>query len=81
MKNQKPNIFVYLDFKKYLEEFKKINNFSHDYICNLLGRNKSRTYLNDIIKGRKYIGTDVIDIKIMYSVILLNIWFIVNKLE
>jgi uncharacterized protein (TIGR02147 family) len=57
MENKKLNIFEYLDFKKYLEDYykseKSLNpGFSHTYLCERLNQKKTRSYFNDVIKGR-----------------------------
>jgi uncharacterized protein (TIGR02147 family) len=60
----KPNIFEYIDFKKYLsawrESEKWINpGLTHEYLCAKLGQ-KNRTYFSDVEKGRKHVGPEVL---------------------
>jgi uncharacterized protein (TIGR02147 family) len=61
MNHTKPGIFEYLDFRKYLDEFRRANGYSHEYLCSALGRPRSRSYFNDIVKGRKQIGPDIVE--------------------
>lgn len=65
MKNSLPNIFDYVDFRKYLEDYKEARSsidpgFTHYYICFCLGMKNSRTYFNNIIRGRKNIGPETV---------------------
>lgn len=64
MKN-KPNIFEFIDFRKYLKawrEAEKENNpgLTHEYLCSKLGQ-KTRSYFSDIENGRRTIGPEVLD--------------------
>lgn len=59
------DIYEYLDYKKYLVEWRiesrKVNtHLTHEYICRALGQN-NRSYFSDIEKGRKVIGSEVLD--------------------
>ena len=70
MKNR-PNIFEFIDFKKFLtawrEAEKEINpGLTHEFLCAKLEQ-KNRTYFSDIEKGRKKVGPEVLDrlIKLM----------------
>ncbi len=67
----KPNIFEYIDFKKYLtawrEAEKRANpGLTHEYLCAKLGQ-KNRTYFSDVETGRKNVGPEVLSrmIKLM----------------
>ncbi|HMD67268.1 MAG TPA: hypothetical protein VKF42_00220 [Chitinivibrionales bacterium] len=57
MRTQLPVIFEYIDFKKYLEDYyskrKSLDPaFSHSYICHRLGQANSKSYFNNVVKGR-----------------------------
>lgn len=61
-----PVIFEYIDFKKYLQEYytwKKSQDaaFSHSYICHRLGQANSKSYFNNILKGRATISATFVD--------------------
>lgn len=61
----KPNIFEFIDYRKYLyawrESEKKQNpGLTHEYLSNKLGQ-KNRGYFSDLEKGRRTIGPDVLD--------------------
>ncbi len=61
-----PNIFEYVEFRKYLEDYRKAritfdSGFTHLYICYRLGMKKSRGYFNNIVKGRKNISPQSVD--------------------
>lgn len=58
MKNVLPNIFEYIDFRQYLADLYKAkrsieSGFTHAYICHRLGQPNSRSFFNNVIKGRK----------------------------
>ncbi len=60
-----PNIFEYIDFRKYLKDWResektKKPGLTHAYLCAKLGQ-KTRGYFNDLEKGRRTIGADVLD--------------------
>lgn len=62
-----PDIFGYIDFKKYLEDYylarKTIEpGFTHSYICYKLGQPHSRSYFNNVIKGRVALSAGFIDL-------------------
>jgi uncharacterized protein (TIGR02147 family) len=66
MKQKLPLIYDYVDFRKYLEEYREERarydtGFTHYYICFCLGMKKSRSYFNNIIRGRKNIGPEIIE--------------------
>jgi uncharacterized protein (TIGR02147 family) len=66
MKFQGVNIFGYIDFKKYLEDYyqqrKRVDpGFKHDYICSRLGQANARSYFNNVIKGRTNVTPTFID--------------------
>jgi uncharacterized protein (TIGR02147 family) len=61
----KPNIFEYIDFRKYLtawREAEKKNNdgLTHEYLSAKLGQ-KNRAYFSDLEKGRRSIGPEVLE--------------------
>jgi uncharacterized protein (TIGR02147 family) len=66
MKTEPPVIFEYIDFRKYLQEYysrrKSVDPaFSHSYICHRLGQANSKSYFNNVIKGRAVITPTFID--------------------
>jgi hypothetical protein len=66
MKNDKPNIFEYINYRNYLEDFyvwKKAlePGFSHAYICHRLYQPHSKTYFNNVFKGRKPVTATFVD--------------------
>ncbi|MFP4242599.1 MAG: TIGR02147 family protein [Chitinispirillaceae bacterium] len=66
MNKKLPDIFDYIDFRKFLEEYRQAraqydSGFTHYYVCYRLGMKKSRSYFNNIIKGRKNIGPETVD--------------------
>jgi uncharacterized protein (TIGR02147 family) len=59
------NIFEFVDYRAYitawrLSEKEKNPGLTHEYLCRVLGQ-KNRSYFNDIEKGRKIIGSEVLD--------------------
>ncbi len=63
--NTSTDIYEYLDYRKYLSDWrctgrKKDSSFTHENICLSLGQN-NRSYFSDIEKGRKIIGSEVLD--------------------
>jgi uncharacterized protein (TIGR02147 family) len=59
------NIFEYIDYKKYLMDWRKAERenspgLTHEYLCRKLGQ-RNRSYYSDIEKGRKVIGSGVLD--------------------
>jgi len=61
-----PVVFEYIDFKKYLQEYyawKKSQDpaFSHSYICHRLGQANSKSYFNNVLKGRATISATFVD--------------------
>jgi uncharacterized protein (TIGR02147 family) len=66
MRTQLPVIFEYIDFKKYLEDYyskRKSQDpaFSHSYICHRLGQANSKSYFNNVVKGRAAITPTFVD--------------------
>jgi uncharacterized protein (TIGR02147 family) len=66
MKITLPDIFKYIDFKKYLTDYyrdrKKLDRgFTHTYICYRLGQKNAKSYFNNIVKGRIAITPTFID--------------------
>jgi uncharacterized protein (TIGR02147 family) len=58
MKTQLPSIYEYIDFKQFLADMYKAKRgrepgFTHAYISHKLGQPNSRSFFNNIIKGRK----------------------------
>lgn len=61
-----PNIYNYLDFKKYLSDYRDSRKlfdpgFTNVYICHLLGQKKSKSYFNNVITGRVKLGSAMTD--------------------
>jgi uncharacterized protein (TIGR02147 family) len=59
------NIYEYCDYKKFLtdwreEEKRRNQGLTHEYLCTALGQ-RNRSFYNDIEKGRKLIGAEVLD--------------------
>ncbi len=59
------NIYEYIDYKKYLNDWRtaeKLRNpgLTHEFLCHALGQ-KNRSYFNDLEKGRKLIGPEVLE--------------------
>jgi hypothetical protein len=57
MPDHLPTVFDYIDFRKYLEDYRKARassdeGFTHCYICHRLGMKNSRSYFNNIIHSR-----------------------------
>jgi uncharacterized protein (TIGR02147 family) len=66
MRTELPVIFEYIDFRKYLQEYyskRKSQDpaFSHSYICHRLGQANSKSYFNNVIKGRAPITPTFVD--------------------
>jgi uncharacterized protein (TIGR02147 family) len=58
MKNELPSIYGYNDFRKFLADYQQSREklesaFSKSAICKRLGIPNTRSYLNDVINGRK----------------------------
>lgn len=67
MKTSLPNIFEYIDFRKYLEDYRKARRqidpgFTHAYICHKLGQPNARSYFNNVVNGRKNVTTNFVDL-------------------
>jgi uncharacterized protein (TIGR02147 family) len=61
-----PEIFQYIDFKKYLEDYylkrkQSDRGFTHTYICRRLGQKNAKSYFNNVVKGRLPITPTFID--------------------
>jgi uncharacterized protein (TIGR02147 family) len=59
------NIYEYIDYKKYLSDWRKAEKernpgLTHEYLCHVLGQ-KNRSYFNDLEMGRKFIGPEVLE--------------------
>jgi uncharacterized protein (TIGR02147 family) len=57
MKSENPEIFQYIDFRKYLEDYYSVRksldaSFTHEYICRRLGQENAKSYFNNVVKGR-----------------------------
>jgi uncharacterized protein (TIGR02147 family) len=57
-----PNIYRYNDFRKFLDDYQRARSrldgsFSRSGICRRLGLPKSRSYFNDIVKGKPITST------------------------
>lgn len=66
MKQHAINIFEYIDFRKYLEDYYKNRKlvdpgFKHSYICSSLGQTNARSYFNNVIKGRINVSPTFVD--------------------
>jgi|SRR5271157_78724 len=53
-----PDIYRYLDFRAYLEDFREAKKrsdpgFTHTYICHRLGQRNSKSYFANVVKGDK----------------------------
>ncbi len=67
MKCKLPVIFEYIDFRKYLEDFRTARKksdpgFTHAYICHKLGQPNSRSFYSNVVKGIKNISARFIDL-------------------
>jgi uncharacterized protein (TIGR02147 family) len=67
MKDILPNIFKYIDVRKYLEDFRIAMKtadpgFTHAYICHKLGQPHSRSYYSNVVNGVKNISAGFIDL-------------------
>lgn len=61
-----PNIFEYINYREYLEDYyqmRKIwdDGFTHSYICYKIGQKNSRTFYNNIVKGRRDLSNSFIN--------------------
>lgn len=57
MKTEYLDIFHYIDYRKYLEDYysrrKSLDSsFTHEYICHRLGQENAKSYFNNVVKGR-----------------------------
>jgi uncharacterized protein (TIGR02147 family) len=67
MENPIPNVFAYIDFKQYLADYHKAvretdPGFTHAYICHRLGQPNSRSFFDNVIKGRKTLTAHFVDL-------------------
>lgn len=66
MKTQLPDIFQYIDFKKYLVDYYSARKtmdrgFTHAYICHRLGQFKSNSCFTNVLRGRMHLTPTFID--------------------
>lgn len=66
MKAELPDIFQYIDYRKYLEDYysrrKSLDSsFTHEYICRRLGQENAKSYFNNIVKERMNVSPAFID--------------------
>lgn len=66
MKSELPDIFQYIDFCKYLEDYYSSrkasdSSFTHEYICHRLGQDNAKSYFNNVIKKRTPVSSVFID--------------------
>ncbi len=69
MENVLPDIFEYIDFKRYLIDLYKAKRssdpgFTHAYICHRLGQPNSRSFFNNVISGRKKLTPSFVELLI-----------------
>lgn len=67
MSTKLPNIYEYINYRQYLEDYRNAKRkvdtkFTHAYICTKLGHPNTRSFLSDIITGRKMLSSNFIDI-------------------
>jgi uncharacterized protein (TIGR02147 family) len=61
-----PDIFHYIDFKKYLQDYYQAKKradrgFTHTYICHRLGQKNAKSYFNNVVMGRLPITPTFVD--------------------
>jgi len=66
MENLLPDIFAYIDFREYLDDYYKARkqfdrDFTHSRICKGLGQEHSKGYFNNVAKGRADVTPTFID--------------------
>ena len=66
MKNEIPDIFQYIDYRKYLGDYygqKKLldPSFTHISICSRLGQGNAKSYFNNVVKGRANVSSTFVD--------------------
>lgn len=66
MKTELPNIFQYIDFRKFLEDYYSMRKafdqgFTHTFICYRLGQENAKSYFNNIVKGRASVTSTFVD--------------------
>lgn len=67
MKKALPNIYEYIDFRKYLDDYRKARReidpgFTHAFICHKLGQPNARSYFNNVISARKNVTPSFIEL-------------------
>ena len=66
METELPDIFQYIDYRKYLEDYYSKrksfdSSFTHAYICRRLGQENAKSYFNNVVKGRTNVTPAFID--------------------
>jgi uncharacterized protein (TIGR02147 family) len=66
MRASLPNIYEYIDFRKYLDDCRLARRkddpgFTHAFICHKLGQPNARSYFNNVINGRKNVTSGFVD--------------------
>lgn len=66
MKTKLPNIFEYIDYRRFLEDYylrrKSLDQgFTHTFICYRLGQENARSYFNNVVKGRAVVTPTFVD--------------------
>jgi len=61
-----PDIFKYFDFRKYLEDYRRMRKefdpgFTHTYICHRLGQKNSKSYFANVVTGIKTVTQEFIN--------------------
>ncbi len=64
MTNKRPNIYHYNDYRKYIEDFQKWafsqdRSYSKSHMTRLLGLPNSRSFLSDVLRGKRISATFV----------------------
>lgn len=64
--NELPNIFAYIDFRKYLEDYYKQRRktepiFTHEWICRELGQPNARSYYSNVVRGKKMVSAAFVE--------------------
>lgn len=65
MDRKLPDIFQYIDYRKYLEDYRILRKewdegFTHSYICFKLGQRNSRTLFRNILTGKRNLTSEFI---------------------
>jgi uncharacterized protein (TIGR02147 family) len=66
MNEKKIDIFAYIDYRKYLQDYYAMKKacdpgFTHTYICYRLGQENAKSYFNNIVKARMDVTSTFID--------------------